>query len=647
MAALPDADESPNVDHHFWNRITQTREVVDMATVLCPVELVDESGVCDWSAHEPSDGRAVVPPGSTPTTFTASTSHPDDVRLLGGTGDRPSVRPDESEHPFVLEHPTANPAPALLKRADLDRVRTVFPELLGMIDSLRSLEGEIRDGGRAASAEDTMSALSAIEAMNRVTESIQATLLSRFHREGVPEKYGARSARALLQERLKLSTREANRRDALARNVGERVGLDGGLMEPEYPLLAEALRSSAVSTDQVEAITRSVTKLPPTLRSLHRAAAEKILLESSRDLQVKDIPVLGRRIVDHVDPDGRCPRDETDPEAYHVTVAPLANGDWRLTGLLDAVSGTMLRSLLDERWSTASTDGSGTCTANGGAGTDGGATCTGERGASTNGTGTSIGEGGASTEAGRANRPGWSDRATSSTDPRTGFAPSTAGRIGSPESIATDQTTPLLPDTRPPGVRRHDRFSHLMTRCARDRVAHDGAYAVVVTATAEQLAAGRAEVETQYGTPIRLEDLLRLSAAGKFFYHSMGSRARPARVRTESRFASATQVALLTARDSGCTFPDCDAPPGWCDSHHMIPHARGGPTDLSNLTQVCTFHHHWHERYGWESVMVRGLPAWIPPPDIDPLQHPIHHSKFRAQLDDVQLPLFDADAGPG
>ncbi|MCX0275910.1 hypothetical protein [Brevibacterium sp. CS2] len=56
---------------------------------------------------------------------------------------------------------------------------------------------------------------------------------------------------------------------------------------------------------------------------------------------------------------------------------------------------------------------------------------------------------------------------------------------------------------------------------------------------------------------------------------------------------------------------------------------------------MCTFHHHWHERYGWESVMARGLPAWIPPPDIDPLQHPIHHSKFRAQLDDVQLPLFD------
>lgn len=234
-----------------------------MATVLYPVEFVDESGVRDWSAHEPSDGRAVVPPGSMPTTFTASTSHPDDVRLLGGTGDRPPVHPDKSEHPSVREHPFANPAPALLKRADLDRVRTVFPELLGLIDSLRSLEGEIRDGRRAASAEDTMSALSALEAMNRVTESIQATLLSRFHREGVPEKYGARSTRALLQERLKLSTREANRRDALARNVGERVGLDGGLMEPEYPLLAEALRSSAVSTDQVEAITRSVTKLPP------------------------------------------------------------------------------------------------------------------------------------------------------------------------------------------------------------------------------------------------------------------------------------------------------------------------------------------------------------------------------------------------
>jgi len=44
-------------------------------------------------------------------------------------------------------------------------------------------------------------------------------------------------------------------------------------------------------------------------------------------------------------------------------------------------------------------------------------------------------------------------------------------------------------------------------------------------------------------------------------------------------------------RDRHCTAPGCQAPPGVCQVHHIRPRSRGGPTKLSNLVLMCTFHH--------------------------------------------------------
>ena len=47
----------------------------------------------------------------------------------------------------------------------------------------------------------------------------------------------------------------------------------------------------------------------------------------------------------------------------------------------------------------------------------------------------------------------------------------------------------------------------------------------------------------------------------------------------------------LHARDKGCTYPGCSAPPSWRDGHHIIHWARGGPTDRENTTLLCRHHH--------------------------------------------------------
>jgi len=56
----------------------------------------------------------------------------------------------------------------------------------------------------------------------------------------------------------------------------------------------------------------------------------------------------------------------------------------------------------------------------------------------------------------------------------------------------------------------------------------------------------------------------------------------------------------VTARDRHCRFPGCDQHPAACQPHHLIPRAQGGPTSLSNMLLLCTFHHLIAvHRWGW------------------------------------------------
>jgi hypothetical protein len=62
------------------------------------------------------------------------------------------------------------------------------------------------------------------------------------------------------------------------------------------------------------------------------------------------------------------------------------------------------------------------------------------------------------------------------------------------------------------------------------------------------------------------------------------------------RVPSSAQRRVLTARDQGCRFPGCNAPPGWCQAHHIRHWIDDGPTDLDNLLLLCPFHHgHVHQ----------------------------------------------------
>jgi len=58
---------------------------------------------------------------------------------------------------------------------------------------------------------------------------------------------------------------------------------------------------------------------------------------------------------------------------------------------------------------------------------------------------------------------------------------------------------------------------------------------------------------------------------------------------------TAAQRRAVAARDRCCTAKGCSKPPAFCDVHHLLARADGGPTDIGNLVLLCRRHHvMWH-----------------------------------------------------
>lgn len=77
---------------------------------------------------------------------------------------------------------------------------------------------------------------------------------------------------------------------------------------------------------------------------------------------------------------------------------------------------------------------------------------------------------------------------------------------------------------------------------------------------------------------------------------------------------------LVYERDGGkCQHPGCRNTK-WLQIHHIVPWARGGPTDLDNLFLLCGAHHRWVHERGWHITGPPGKrvfrrPDWTPYPN--------------------------------
>ncbi|WP_371872793.1 HNH endonuclease signature motif containing protein [Herbiconiux sp. L3-i23] len=78
----------------------------------------------------------------------------------------------------------------------------------------------------------------------------------------------------------------------------------------------------------------------------------------------------------------------------------------------------------------------------------------------------------------------------------------------------------------------------------------------------------------------------------------------------------------MAARDGGCVWPGCTAPPRWCDGAHIDPWSASQCTDIENGVLLCHFHHRRYDEDGWTLQMIDGVPWFTPPSHIDSTRRP-------------------------
>jgi hypothetical protein len=182
-------------------------------------------------------------------------------------------------------------------------------------------------------------------------------------------------------------------------------------------------------------------------------------------------------------------------------------------------------------------------------------------------------------------------------------------------------------EPRTPGQRRADALvevCRLATACGELPDNGGDRPQVVVTVGIDTLRTQVGTATLDDGSPLSATAARRLACDAAILPAVLGGAGQVLDVGRERRLFAGPIRRALILRDRGCAFPGCDRPPRWCDGHHIVGWAEGGPTNLSNAVLVCGHHHRLIHRSDWQ-VRVNaadGLPDFIPPAYLDPQRRP-------------------------
>lgn len=173
-----------------------------------------------------------------------------------------------------------------------------------------------------------------------------------------------------------------------------------------------------------------------------------------------------------------------------------------------------------------------------------------------------------------------------------------------------------VPDPRPFERRRAEALIDLCRRAAAAGSGPPGTTKtqLYVTMSLSDLVAGSGVGTTvgsvDGGSLLAPEAVRRLACDAGLIPLVLGSDGQVLDLGRTHRLFSAGQVKALWWRDRHCTFPGCDAPAHWCEAHHLVHWADGGPTDLGNGALLCGRHHTIAHRDRLAGSVVDGQVLW-------------------------------------
>jgi hypothetical protein len=142
---------------------------------------------------------------------------------------------------------------------------------------------------------------------------------------------------------------------------------------------------------------------------------------------------------------------------------------------------------------------------------------------------------------------------------------------------------------------------------------------LLVSVRHEDLASGRGVAHIDgIDEPVPLSVAPRIACSGRVQRVIFDRADRIARIEIADRVFDHHQRRAITLRDGTCIIPGCNVPAAWCEIHHVLEAARGGPTSTDNGVLLCRHHHRTLETSGWSIRMNLGVPevrgpAWWDP----------------------------------
>ena len=122
--------------------------------------------------------------------------------------------------------------------------------------------------------------------------------------------------------------------------------------------------------------------------------------------------------------------------------------------------------------------------------------------------------------------------------------------------------------------------------------------------------------------PICASTARRLAAEADVIPLVLGTESQPLDLGRTARIFTEAQRRFIAARDGGCLWPNCDAPPGWCEIAHIVAWLLLGETNVANGILLCPFHHRRLDLDHWRFEWIEGVPYFTPPGWIDSARRP-------------------------
>jgi uncharacterized protein DUF222/HNH endonuclease len=198
-------------------------------------------------------------------------------------------------------------------------------------------------------------------------------------------------------------------------------------------------------------------------------------------------------------------------------------------------------------------------------------------------------------------------------DPETGETLLTALR-----AVLDAESKSGASDDRTPQQRRADALGEIcrqwLDSSGRPKVGGERPHVIVTVGEGAMAGAGGQASELDHVGPIDPGAARRIACDASVRRVVMAAPSEPLDVGRRTPIIPPALRRAVIMRDRHCRFPGCDRPQTWCDAHHVVHWADGGPTALQNLLLLCRRHHGMiHQRGGFGLELEGGKPVFRRP----------------------------------